>query len=241
MMTDLDLYRRGTDTMLAAWGEYARAAKSAALERLPGVAVAVFPSGPEREFYNNALLSPGAPAAAVDAMEAVYAEAGVTAFAAWTHESDPVVRAELERRGYVLDTTTRAMGLALDEIRVPRPELPFGPASWADYLAYEGLDPDFLRDGDHAALHVLAAREQGAILSAALAYDAAGDCGIYNVGTVEAARRRGLGTAITAAQVHQARDRGCTTASLQSTPMAERVYAAVGFRDLGRILEYVRR
>jgi len=29
------------------------------------------------------------------------------------------------------------------------------------------------------------------------------------------------------------------TASLQSTPMAERVYAAIGFRDLGRFLEYV--
>jgi hypothetical protein len=26
---------------------------------------------------------------------------------------------------------------------------------------------------------------------------------------------------------------------VQSTGMAERVYAAVGFRDLGRILEYV--
>jgi predicted GNAT family acetyltransferase len=61
----------------------------------------------------------------------------------------------------------------------------------------------------------------------------------YNVGTVEKARRRGLGTALTAAQVYDARARGCRTASLQSTEMAERVYAAVGFRDLGRILEYV--
>jgi len=34
-------------------------------------------------------------------------------------------------------------------------------------------------------------------------------------------------------------ERGCQTASLQSTPMAERVYAAAGFRDLGRIFEYV--
>jgi hypothetical protein len=33
---------------------------------------------------------------------------------------------------------------------------------------------------------------------------------------------------------------GCSTASLQSTEMAERIYAEVGFRDLGRILEYVR-
>jgi GNAT superfamily N-acetyltransferase len=60
-----------------------------------------------------------------------------------------------------------------------------------------------------------------------------------HVGTVEKARRRGLGTALTAAQVHDARARGCRTASLQSTQMAERVYAAVGFRDLGQILEYV--
>jgi hypothetical protein len=34
-------------------------------------------------------------------------------------------------------------------------------------------------------------------------------------------------------------DRGCTTASLQSTPMAEGVYVAVGFLYLGRFIEYV--
>jgi len=44
---------------------------------------------------------------------------------------------------------------------------------------------------------------------------------------------------VTALLVHDAAARGCRTASLQSTAMAERVYAAVGFRDLGRILEYV--
>jgi hypothetical protein len=32
--------------------------------------------------------------------------------------------------------------------------------------------------------------------------------------------------------------RGCETASLQSTTMAEHLYAAVGFRNIGRILEY---
>ena len=73
----------------------------------------------------------------------------------------------------------------------------------------------------------------------ALAFDHGGDCGIFNVTTLEHARRRGLGTALVALQMHDALERGCETASLQSTPMAERVYAAVGFRDLGRILEYV--
>jgi predicted GNAT family acetyltransferase len=56
--------------------------------------------------------------------------------------------------------------------------------------------------------------------------------------TLETAGRRGLGTALTACHVHDAAARGCSTASLQSTEMAERVYTAVGFRDLGRILEY---
>jgi len=34
-------------------------------------------------------------------------------------------------------------------------------------------------------------------------------------------------------------DAGCRTASLQATEMAHRRYRALGFRDLGRILEYV--
>jgi ribosomal protein S18 acetylase RimI-like enzyme len=76
------------------------------------------------------------------------------------------------------------------------------------------------------------------VVASALAYYFGTDCGIYNVGTAERARRYGLGTALTAVQLYDARERGCVTASLQSTPMAERVYAAVGFRDLGRILEY---
>jgi predicted GNAT family acetyltransferase len=49
---------------------------------------------------------------------------------------------------------------------------------------------------------------------------------------------RGLGTALTALLAYDALARGCQTASLQSTPIAERPYAAVGFRALGRFLEY---
>ena len=72
-----------------------------------------------------------------------------------------------------------------------------------------------------------------------MAFDHGSDCGIYNVTTMEHARRRGLGTALTVAHLHNALARGCQTASLQSTEMAEGIYAAVGLRDLGRILEYV--
>jgi predicted GNAT family acetyltransferase len=63
--------------------------------------------------------------------------------------------------------------------------------------------------------------------------------GVFNVSTLEPARRRGLGTAITAWLLRDALGRGCSTARLQSPAMAARNYAAVGFRDLGRIIEYV--
>jgi GNAT superfamily N-acetyltransferase len=241
--TDAELYLRGRDTLLASWEAYAGGATGAALHRLPGVAAAVFPHEPERAVYNNALLDRelGASerAGALDAMEAVYAAAGVARFAAWVHESDEPMRAELEKRDYTLDTTTRAMGMALDDIAVPRPQIPLRPARWLEYLTMEHLPLDFLATADHAAFHLLAARIDGEMVAAALAYDFGDDCGIYNVETVEKARKRGLGTALTAAQAYDARDRGCRTASLQSTEIAERVYAAVGFRDLGRILEYV--
>ena len=102
------------------------------------------------------------------------------------------------------------------------------------------MPQDFLGAAHPTAYEILVARLDGAGVAAAMAYDCDGDRGIYNVGTLDHARRRGLGTALTALLVHDARDRGLRSASLQSTPIAERVYAAVGFVDLGRIFEYVR-
>jgi ribosomal protein S18 acetylase RimI-like enzyme len=244
-MTDAELYRRGAATLIASWAEYARGASGAALHRLAGVAAAVFPDEPERGVYNNALpergLAASQRAGAIDAMETAYAEAGVTRFAAWVRESDMPMRALLVRRGYAVDESTRAMGMNLDDLRAPRPRLELGAPDLSEHLRLAGMPASFLRAADPAAFHVLVARSGGENVATGIAYELDGDCGIYNVGTLEGARRRGLGTALTALLLHDARARGCRTASLQATAMAERVYAAVGFRDLSRILEYVRR
>jgi GNAT superfamily N-acetyltransferase len=241
--SDTELYLRGTGTLVASWEAYARGAAGAAVQRTPGVASAVFPHEPERSIYNNALLERDLAAAeradALDAMETAYADAGVTRFAAWVHESDMAMRVALERRGYTLDVSTRAMGMALNDIRLPRPELELGSPDWFEYLRLLELPPGLLCGADHTAFHLVVARLSGENVATALAFDHGTDCGIYNVATVEHTRRRGLGTALTVLQLHDALARGCQTASLQSTPMAERVYAAAGFRDLGRILEYV--
>jgi ribosomal protein S18 acetylase RimI-like enzyme len=242
-LSDADLYRRGASTLVASWEEYARGAVDAAVRRLPGVAAAVFPSEPERAVYNNALvdrdLTAERRADALGAMEAVYRDAGVTRFAVWAHESDGPLRADLERRGYAFDTSTRAMGMSLEDIRLPRPEIDLAPSDWSEYLRIVGVPQNFLSRADPGAYHVVLARLDGETVSTGMAFDLDGDSGIYNVGTVEQARRRGLGTAVTSLLLHDALERGCQTASLQSTEIAERVYSSLGFRDLGRILEYV--
>jgi ribosomal protein S18 acetylase RimI-like enzyme len=172
-------------------------------------------------------------------MESAYGARDVTRFAAWVHETDEPLRSDLERRGYRVDETTRAMGMPLTDILVPPPVLELGSAGWDDFLRIFGLPERLLSGADHSAFHLLFARLDNECVATATALDHEGDCGIYNVATLEHVRRRGLGTALTALQLHDAAARGCRTASVQSTVMAERVYAAVGFRDLGLILEYV--
>jgi ribosomal protein S18 acetylase RimI-like enzyme len=243
--TDESLYRRGQRSLLASWEAYARGTAGAAVRRLPGVAAAVFPHDPERGVYNNAVLAEGldaaARAAAVGAMEAAYAAAGVAGFAAWVREGDAAMRRDLEARGYTVAETTRAMGMSLAELRVAEPGIDAEPWTWPDYLRTFDLPARLLATADRAAFRLVVARVDGEPVAAGLTLDCDRDCGIYNVGTVEPMRRRGIATALTARILHDARARGCVTATLQSTPAAEGVYAAAGFRDVGRILEYAPR
>jgi hypothetical protein len=65
-----------------------------------------------------------------------------------------------------------------------------------------------IQDANHASSHVLMACLESQPAATAMAFDHGGGCGIYNVATLEYARRRGLGTAVTAFQLHQAQARG---------------------------------
>jgi ribosomal protein S18 acetylase RimI-like enzyme len=122
---------------------------------------------------------------------------------------------------------------------VPRPAIDVASADLVAHARVGELPAGLLDAVDARAFHVLVAALDEEMVATGIAFDRDGDCGIYNVGTRAHARRRGLGTAITALLAHDAAARGCRTATLQSTAMAERMYAAVGFRDLGRILEFV--
>ena len=132
--SDATLYDRMLANLLGSWTRIAQGTKGAWIERVPGAVVAVFPSGPERFFYNNAVLArdldgPRAGQAA-GAIVRAYGDAGVDRYAIWVHESEKAVIAEMTRRGFRVDTSTRAMAMSLNDIAVPCPEVELGPPDW---------------------------------------------------------------------------------------------------------------
>ena len=55
--SDDTLYDRMLANLLGSWTRIAEGTAGASIERVPGAVVAVFPAGPERLFYNNAVLA----------------------------------------------------------------------------------------------------------------------------------------------------------------------------------------
>lgn len=78
----------------------------------------------------------------------------------------------------------------------------------------------------------------GAPVSTSVAISSAGAGGVVNVLTLEEARGRGVGTAMTWAAVQAGVARGHDTVVLQATPMGLPVYRAMGFETVVEYAEY---
>lgn len=237
------LFERSLATLVQSWAYLASGSPRAEVIETPGAAIATFVRSPDREFLNNAVLETGQPNldTTLDTIERTYATAQIDRYAVWAHESEPEAAAELLARGYRHDTSTRTMAMPVgDLVAVDPGPLELTTVSLEEFWrigGVEGLVPDLLP----ARGHFYASRWGGENVATLMAFDHDGDCGIYMVGTVPAARRRGIAAALSAHAVTAARERGCATVSLQATAMAESVYARVGFRDLGRFDEYMPR
>jgi GNAT superfamily N-acetyltransferase len=240
-VNDADLFDRSVATLLASSRYFATGSSGAEVIETDGAAIAAFVRPPDSEFLNNAVLLSGSEdlGATFDRVERVYGERGIGRYAVWVHESERAAADVLKARGYSYDSSTRAMAMPIAD---------FAELDIASVDVVDLSPPEFWRVGgladllpelsaDRAHFHV--ARFEGKDAATLMAFDHEGDCGIYMVETVPAARRNGLATALSAHAVAEARRRGCTTASLQATPMAEGVYTKVGFRDFGRFDEYV--
>lgn len=162
---------------------------------------------------------------------------------------DPRRAAHLQTRGFEL-RDWRSPVMVLGSIPRVTPPAPAGVAlRWG---GVELLDPWYvaldappgvqrvLSAGvlDDPAVILVVAFLDAAPVSAAMAMDGAGLVGIYAVGTVEAARRRGIGRAVTWRAIQEgARRWGRDVAVLQSSEMGVPVYESMGFRTTHRYLE----
>jgi GNAT superfamily N-acetyltransferase len=79
----------------------------------------------------------------------------------------------------------------------------------------------------------------GAPVTAGLGYRTGTTMGVYNIATVEAARRRGFGAAMTMRIVDDGGAAGCDVAVLQSSDMGYPIYERLGFRTVVRYRAWI--
>jgi len=238
--------RPGESTLLGSWSALTRLSRAAILAVLPSGWAAVFPHW---AVLNNALVAnPSTPvtvAAAAGEFRRLYSAAGVDTWALWlpstaTNFDDPDMTGTVT--GMTRDTTTLVMTLdALDDF----PSYPRVVRTSIDAAARVGDEPILAAElpapNGVDGLDGWALIHDGVAVAGAWTYRCGADVGVYAVGTAPEWRRRGLARALMLHVLADARQGGARTASLQSTPMGQRLYEQLGFRTVGRYEEWVAR
>jgi GNAT superfamily N-acetyltransferase len=212
-------------------------------------AVEAIATGIPIPFYNPVFITePGATAQDIDAA------------AKWIRDAGEGVSAQVrvDLLTPAIDHALRDAGLVCDEPPTPGMALDPVPAIPAASVRIENVTRETFDDWhtgidygsgfrrtypvslvDDPAFRLVVAYADEEPVSGAAAVISAGVVGIYAVGTREEARHRGFGTAVTWAAIAAGVRAGTTTAILQSSPMAETVYRAMGFREVCRYAEYL--
>lgn len=172
---------------------------------------------------------------------------------------DADLAAEAERRGLLAVVTPPEM---ICRQRLPERELPTGvelrwvrdEAGIAEFVAVTagayaslGMPPEvvpaMIEPGPlvlEPHIHTVVAHLDGEPVAAAQTLLSHGIAGVYWVGTLEAARGKGLGEAVTRAVTNRAFDRGALANSLQASPMGEPLYPRMGYETIYRYTGYTR-
>ncbi len=203
-------------------------------------------------FANGCLVLEETNPADLDAAVAWVSAAGVPFLVRVEEPLVAAVEGVLVDRGLVRDSEPMP-SMALSPIpAIPSP--PFGIridrvdhqnyVQFLDVLVQSGIPalfapqifPERMVESDNAAYFVASLDDEPVGISVAVRTGESG--GIYSVATLEKARRRGVGTAVTWAAVEAIRDWGCKHAVLQSSAMGYSVYRAMGFEDATRYIRF---
>ena len=215
-----------------------------------GVLASVVPATPDRSVMNSVVYSDaGGLERMLPELAATYSDAGVRAWTVWVPPGETAAAAALEAAGHVLDAEPAAMAMELTGFDLSRPsDLDLDPepdvatVARLNDLSYTVEGEHFVRGLRNApGLRCYVARLDGEPVACASGHDHDGDFSVTFVATLPQARGRGLAGGLIVHALHEARERGCTTTSLQATTMGQPLYERLGYRDLGPLQMWERR
>lgn len=238
-------------SMIDTWSQLARSTGGRTIGD-DRVFASVVPATPDRSVMNSVIYSDrDAMLSSLDDLAAAYEESGVRAWTVWVREEDEPAARALESAGHVFDAEPRAMGMDLS--RAAEPDL--GGIEWsrecdlvtigrvndAAYGYRDGSLERVISSLPAEDVHPYAAHAGGEVAAVMLTIDCDDDTEIAWVATNEAARGRGLATALMRQSLWDARERGQRTSTLQATKLGAPVYRRVGFEDFGALHMWERR
>jgi GNAT superfamily N-acetyltransferase len=177
-----------------------------------------------------------------------YEREGIRRWGVWTDGTKHDVIATLQDTGLRLTSSSPGMAAALTQLDVngaaPAHHADLATVGHVNDLAYGNPDGRLektlapLRPG---ALLAYRADHRGRPASVALALHHGEDCGVSFVATAPFARRQGLATGVMHRVALDAREAGCTSATLQATALGEKLYKALGYRKVSDMQLWERR
>ncbi|MDG6103152.1 GNAT family N-acetyltransferase [Dactylosporangium aurantiacum] len=227
----MDAFAGYLASLVGSWEALATPHPDASVVRGAGFVAARFPSHPV--LCNAVLLDP----AALPALAGLYT--GIPGYAVWS--ADGATAAVLAAAGMRRDETTVPMRCDLRDLPPGADPADGSPGVVADadpgvVAAITGTDETLVRGVPGLRAYASAGHESCLVL-----IPVGSDVNVSFVATLPRARRRGLARSVLRRALHDARDGGFATASLQATPMAERLYAAEGFAAVGAWQEWLPR
>jgi GNAT superfamily N-acetyltransferase len=164
------------------------------------------------------------------------------------------VAALVEHRGLVSAGPTPGMHADLALVSLPEPdgrvviEQCETPAEWLEanrvFAEAFGLPAEMARlfvevwTGLEGAIQLIA-RVDGVAVGCAAGLPIDGVMGVYNVGTLEAARGQGVGSAVTAHLMRLGRLEGCHSSILHASELGYPVYLKLGYEHVTDVHQYV--
>jgi GNAT superfamily N-acetyltransferase len=211
--------------------------------------VEAMPVGHEIPFYNAVVaLDPAAAETDILAAIAWVESRGLTASVHLGGGVDAATGPDLERRGLSVDDRMTVMALdpigeSLDQIAPSTAALRIGGSELAEawFAALEGGDgfrrmfsTKLIAD---PAVRIAVADLDGEPVAGAMAIGSDGGVlGVYAVFTMDRARRKGLGRAVTWAAIRSGFEAwGSRIAVLEATPMGVPLYESMGFTEIGSV------